>query len=85
MNYSIDCAFCGTELHATETTYPEAKSRGLVYLRVRCVPCNAVVESAGIGMENSILDMEDKIKERRGTTPDSWRIKVRPERNRKRG
>jgi len=78
------CPFCGGAIQIYETTDQKQEAAGLVYLGTRCVPCNARIDAAGIGSEEAIREMDERLEKRRGTRPEDHRIKVRPQRRRRR-
>jgi len=78
------CPFCGRPIVVGETTTAKQREAGLVYLLTRCVHCNVRIDAAGVGREEAERDLTDRLRKREGTTPDQWRIKVRPERGRRR-
>lgn len=79
-----ECPFCNREITIRETTTAQQEEAGLVYLAARCVPCEARIDAAGIGQVDALKDMDDRISRRIGTRPESYRIKIRPERKRRR-
>jgi hypothetical protein len=58
----------------TDTSDTQARSHGVVYLRLRCLPCNATIEAAGIGQHDADLQLAKAVERRRGTTPGEWKI-----------
>lgn len=80
-----ECPFCSGPIQVYETTTPPQDEAGLVYLGSKCVPCNARFDAAGIGAEDAVKDFDERMRRRRGTRPEDWRIKPREERKRGRG
>ncbi len=82
--FEMFCPFCGRPVEIFETTTPEHRGVGLVYLATKCVPCDARIEAAGIGEDGAREDMKKRFAARIGTSPRQWRIALRPERGRRR-
>jgi len=72
--FNRQCPFCGAGIEVFDTTEPERRAVGLIYLRARCIPCNARIEAAGIGEEDAVRQMDKVIAKRVGTHPDQWKI-----------
>lgn len=71
------CPFCDRPVMVTDTTDARARSFGVIYLRVRCLPCNVTIEGAGLGRADAEGQLAAAVAKRRGTTPADWRIKPR--------
>lgn len=78
------CPFCGMDISVYPTTTEEQARAGLIYLAARCVPCNARFDSAGVGQEAALRDMDIRLERKRGTSRDAWRIRVGTTRRRQR-
>lgn len=74
MQCSAGCPFCRGVVEIRETTTQKQAEVGLVYLKTKCVPCNARIHSAGVGEAAAVKDMEKKMSKRIGTTPSDWFI-----------
>jgi hypothetical protein len=80
-----NCPHCGASCHVTEITSGQAKRCGLVYLRMKCVTCNIMVEGAGSGERDAVNDLDKSAMLRKGTSPEQWRIRPRNTRRRRNG
>ncbi|MEN6368554.1 MAG: hypothetical protein ABFD77_02515 [Thermotogota bacterium] len=83
--FNRQCPFCGGRIEVFDVTEPERRAVGLVYLRTRCVPCDARIEAAGIGEEDATRNLDKNISMRVGTEPGQWRILQNRLEKRKRG
>jgi hypothetical protein len=61
----------------TDTTDARARSFDVIYLRIRCLPCEATIEAAGVGRPDAEEQLAKAVAKRRGTTPEAWRIQPR--------
>jgi hypothetical protein len=68
------CPFCNRPVLLADATDAQARSHGVIYLRIRCLPCNATIEGAGVGQEDAERQLSKAVERRRGTTPDEWKI-----------
>lgn len=82
--FEMFCPFCGRPVEIVETTTPERREVGLVYLATKCVPCDARIEAAGVGEDGAREDMKKRFAARIGTSQRQWRITPRPERGHRR-
>lgn len=67
-----------------ETTTEPQEAAGLVYLGARCLPCGTRFDAAGIGQFDALKDLDERFARRVGKRPEEFRIRVRPERKRRR-
>lgn len=79
------CPFCSRPITVHETTTEKQEAAGLVYLGARCISCATRFDAAGIGQVDALKDFDARIAKRVGTRPEDHRIKIRPERKRRRG
>lgn len=84
LEYDANCPFCSKPLTVYDTTSADRRRAGLIYLRMKCVDCVAIVEAVGVGTREAIKDMDARIAERIGTHKSKWQIKPLPDRRRKR-
>ncbi len=73
-----DCPHCGDRLGVLDATSSEARIVGLVYLRVRCHSCNTSVEGVGRGERDATDELDNRIRIRKGTGVEQWRIRPNP-------
>lgn len=73
--FQINCPHCDRLLDVGEATTESQRAVGLVYLSTKCRDCNAVFDSAGIGEENAVEQMNAKLRSRIGTSAEQWRIR----------
>ena len=78
-----ECPFCASPILVVDVTEPERREVGLVYLSSKCVPCNARIDAAGVGMEDAERQFDLAISRRIGTRPEQWNIKTVHRRRRK--
>jgi hypothetical protein len=69
------CPFCNRPVMVTDTSDTQARSHGVIYLRLRCLPCGVTIEGAGVGQDDAERQLAKVVESRRGTTPDEWKIK----------
>jgi len=82
MNIQRRCPFCGRENPVYDTTTPQRREAGLVYLRMDCPPCRVRIEAVGSGEDDAVRMLDLKIGRRKGTKVEDWRIVPRQERRR---
>lgn len=75
--FNRQCPFCGGRIEVFDVTEPERRAVSLIYLRTRCVPCDARIEAAGIGEDDAVEQMDAAIRKRVHTRPEQWRIQPR--------
>jgi hypothetical protein len=68
------CPFCNRPAMVTDTSDAQARSHGVIYLRLRCLPCGATIEGAGVGQDDAERQLAKAVERRRGTTPADWKI-----------
>lgn len=68
------CPFCGRRITFMDVATATEREAGLIYLRGRCVPCDARIEAAGVGDEGAVADLDRILAKRIGTSPTDWRI-----------
>ncbi len=68
------CPFCNRPAGVTDMTDTQARSHGVIYLRLRCLSCNLTIEGAGLGQDDAERQLSKAVERRRGTTPDEWKI-----------
>lgn len=68
------CPFCDRPVMVSDVTDAQARTHGLIYLRLRCLPCDARIEGAGVGQADAERQLAAAVARRRGTTPADWRI-----------
>jgi hypothetical protein len=82
LNISRRCPFCNAPITVHDTTEPERRVAGLVYLRTDCVICRVRIEAAGVELEDALAHMDSALEKRKGTTPGDWKIVPRGGRGR---
>jgi len=83
MNIERRCPFCNAPITVHDTTEPERRLAGLVYLRTDCRPCGARIEAAGLGLTGALNQLDHAIAKREGTKPADW--KIVPSKDRRKG
>ena len=82
MNIARRCPFCEGPIQVHDTTEPERRVAGLVYLRADCVICRIRLASAGVGLDDALRQLDHAIAKRVGTGPAQWIIEPKAEKRR---
>jgi len=74
---NVNCPHCGNSIQIDDVTTDEQRDVGLIYLSTKCGWCSTRIDAAGVGLDEAKRDMWNKIKERKGASPERWKIKTR--------